>query len=349
MRKTDGFTLIELLVGIVCSALVTGAIITFLLMGMNTTRSVLDANADQRNAKIVITMMENLASEGSIGAVEQIGDASNADWTIYDGPIGSGSPILSYSAASQSLRGRNGSVLMEGILGSSLTVDDEQPNLLTFKIRTKASEYESSVYCRLLSLGQPTKTEINIDVQTEKSFPIGIASKDNRIRFLKTLADQYGSTGQIEGDTKTYTLWYCEKETGSNGYINGWGPDTPWCATFVSWAIDKNSAYLKYNHESIPREANVDTLFTKVQRASSAPDYNVLPGDLVFFDWDYNSKVNSPDLEHVGVLLYEDKDNEWIYTIEGNSGGRVALRRYSTNDPSIFDYGILQWKESTPS
>jgi len=346
MKKTDGFTLVELMVGILCAALVSGAIITFMLMGVRTSNSVIDANADQRNAKIVITMMENLASEGSIGAVEYVGNESNPDWTIYDGPIDNGgSPILSYSVTSQSLRGRNGSVLMEGVLASSVTVDDEQPNLLTFKIKTESNEYESSVYCRLLNLGQPTKTEINIDVQTNQSFPSGIASQNNRIQFLKTLADQYGSTGQIKGNSDTYTLWYCEAETGKTGYINGWGPDTPWCATFVSWAIDQNAENLNYNSDSIPREANVDALLTKVQRYNDDPEYNVLPGDLVFFDWDCNSKIDSPDLEHVGVLLY--KDLKWIYTIEGNSGGFVALRRYATDDPCIFDYGVLDWKEST--
>ena len=64
MKKTDGFTLVELMVGIVCSALVTGAVITFILMGMSTNRSVLDANADQRNSKIILSMMETATDKG---------------------------------------------------------------------------------------------------------------------------------------------------------------------------------------------------------------------------------------------------------------------------------------------
>ena len=345
MKKTDGFTLVELMVGIVCSALVTGAIITFMLMGVKTNRSVIDANADQRNAKIVITMMENLASEGAIGSVEQIGDASNSDWTVYDGPIATGSPVLSYSATTQSLRGRNGTALMEGVIASSVEISTTPKNLLKFNIKTESGDYTTSVYCRSLNLAP--KKEIGTGEFTQEAItkiPSTESTQESRIEFLRTLSEQYGSTGQIMGDTKTYTLWYCEKETGRNGYFSGWGPDTPWCATFVSWAINQNSDYLNYTADSIPREANVDTLYTKVQRVDNDPDYDVLPGDLVFFDWDYNSKVDSPDLEHVGVLLY--KDTNWIYTIEGNSGGCVALRRYAINDPCIFDYGILNWKEA---
>ena len=33
-----------------------------------------------------------------------------------------------------------------------------------------------------------------------------------------------------------------------------------------------------------------------------------------------------------------------LYTIEGNSGGRVAVQRYLLSDPRIVGYGVLNWK-----
>ena len=62
-----------------------------------------------------------------------------------------------------------------------------------------------------------------------------------------------------------------------------------------------------------------------------------IPGDYVFFDWDRGS-----DPDHVGAVLCV-KDG-FLYTIEGNSGGRVAVNRYPKNDPRIVGYGVLNWK-----
>ena len=47
------------------------------------------------------------------------------------------------------------------------------------------------------------------------------------------------------------------------------------------------------------------------------------------------------DPAHVGAVLYVE--NGWVYTIEGNSGGRVAVQRYALSDPRIVGYGLLDW------
>ena len=62
-----------------------------------------------------------------------------------------------------------------------------------------------------------------------------------------------------------------------------------------------------------------------------------IPGDYVFFDWDGG---NNPD--HVGAVLCVE--GNFLYTIEGNSGGRVAVQRYDLNDKRIVGYGVLNWK-----
>lgn len=330
MKKTDGFTLVELMVGIVCSALVTGAIITFMLMGVKTTRSVIDANADQRNAKIVITMMENLASEGSIGSVEYVDDdpSINRDWTIFDQTP---SPLLSYSTSSQSLRGRNGSVLMEGVLASSVVAETKNNGvLLKFSITTNLETYTTSVLCRTSNIVSESLARTEIEQEFESKLEASLeATADSRLVFLQRLVSQYGSTGKIDGDGDPYSLWY-----NGDAYPSGWNENTPWCACFLSWGLSEISGKLN----DVPKYANVNEFWAHFQRnnANNA-DYNFAPGDLIFFDWN-----NDDSLDHVGAVLYTN--GTWVYTIEGNSGNRVALRRYALDDTSIYGYGVLNWK-----
>lgn len=68
-----------------------------------------------------------------------------------------------------------------------------------------------------------------------------------------------------------------------------------------------------------------------------------IPGDYVFFDWDgRNDPDGVKDPDHVGAVLCVE--GNFLYTIEGNSGGRVAVQRYDLNDKRIVGYGVLNWK-----
>ena len=346
MKKDNGFTLIELVVGILCSALVTGAIITFMLMGLSTNKSVVDANVDQQNARIMLTMVENLASEGAIHSIDYIGEDSNSDtrdWSILDSL---GSAVLSYSASSQSLRGRNGTLLMTGIHSSSVSISDQTLSgcLLNFAIETEAGTYLTSVFCRTKAIQSDELSEDQVTTETTQEAS-SATNAQSRIDFISSLMSQLGSTGEIKNSptAETFTLWYC----GGEAYLPGWSPDTPWCATFLSWAIAENVENLDYPKDEngktiLPCAADVDNLWTAIGsdkqyiHSDTAP-YNITPGDLIFFNWDGDS-----DLEHVGVVLFTDTD--WVYTIEGNSGDRVALRRYDLKDPCIHGYGVLNWK-----
>ena len=66
-------------------------------------------------------------------------------------------------------------------------------------------------------------------------------------------------------------------------------------------------------------------------------------GDYIFFDWEGGKPTHSDhdDPDHVGAVLMIQ--NNIIYTIEGNSGGRVAIRSYQKDDPRILGYGIMPW------
>lgn len=165
--------------------------------------------------------------------------------------------------------------------------------------------------------------------------------------FLETLAQEYaggqnpgvivtatpgtGSTGEY------YSHWYIGDEDWG---ANGWNKDTPWCACFLSWAAVENEIVTKASPFVF---ANVDTgmsAFVTAQNdgidgngawKTSGPE----PGDYIFFDWTGEQK----DPAHVGVVL--DTQGEFIFTIEGNSSGRVAVRKYSANDRVIMGYGVL--------
>ena len=63
-----------------------------------------------------------------------------------------------------------------------------------------------------------------------------------------------------------------------------------------------------------------------------------IPGDYIFFDWDGDG-----DPDHVGAVLYVK--GGLVYTIEGNSGGKVAVHSYYLTDSRIMGYGVLDWKK----
>ena len=154
--------------------------------------------------------------------------------------------------------------------------------------------------------------------------------KNARFEFLKTLAGQYGSRGEIKNTDTYFSKWY----------NSDWNKNTPWCACFLSWgaAQQPNETF----DGAPPRFAKVDDgmiAFQTQKKWRSPNDDNdkPIPGDYVFFDWDRDS-----DPDHVGAVLCE-KDG-FLYTIEGNSSGRVALNCYPKNDPRIMGYGVLNWK-----
>ena len=341
MKKTDGFTLVELMVGILATTLVSGAIMTFLLMGLKANRATIDANEDQRNAKIMITMMEKLTSEGTITGVEYIEEGDNCDWSL----LADETIVLSYSGSSQSLRGRNGSSLMDGVLASNVKINTETlPGtgcILEFTLETSSGKYETSVFCRSVKIDSDDLERSDIVPKSESDLPSGTDAATARVALISTLVSQLGSTGKIIDTDTPYSLWYC----GGTSYLPGWNENTPWCACFVSWGIDA----VKNQLNSVPCEANVDELWLEFENTQTINPHlavgNVLPGDLIFFDWDNNSTNENLSLEHVGVVLFIEDGH--VYTIEGNSGGIVALRRYSVKDPAIHGYGILDWNTNT--
>lgn len=361
MKKSEGFTLIELLVGILCATLITGAAMSLLLMGARTNRSLLDANTEQQTARVLTSLVESLASEGSIKTVVTVGkdEAGKNDWALLDVD---GSTILNYSYSDRTIYSQNDASLMENITTSSVSLSDPDNTitgrLLNFSMTTTDDTYTTSVFCRTADMGDKTidgdkleEENSDTDIEGDISINMSASEETGRFKFLEVLCTQYGSTGEIKPDTDSYfSEWYLKKVFNYDSYEDYyqntgyyWNKDTPWCGCFLSWGIDKVSHHL--NGAAIPCFANVSDgayLFNSEYNGEygtwhNRGAYTPSAGDLIFFSWD-----SSENLHHVGAVFYAD--SQYVITIEGNNSGRVELNRYLLSDPEIVGYGVLNWK-----
>lgn len=318
-RNTAGFTLVELLVGIVCCSVVTLAAMTVMLTGTRIGRAANDTAAGQQTARIVMQLMEKLAGDGSVQGVSVSGD----EWALLDADDNA---LVTYDGYTQQLLGSGGSVLLEGI--DTATVDLEPSGLLRLSVELDGVSYATAIWCR-------TAVDATADERPDSEEKIEEKITDTtsaRGQFLSTLAGQYGSTGSILDDTgaptgETYSLWYC----GGTSYFDGWDASTPWCACFLAWAAEECGAI---GNADALKKANVDDLAAAFGGLKTSGE----PGDYIFFDWDGDGS-----LDHVGVVLYVS--GRTIFTIEGNSGARVAVRSYTAGNGSIAGYGTPRFDE----
>lgn len=400
-RKNDGLTLVELLVTIAIGSIVTLAATTVLLLGLRINRQSTETVQHQTTARILLSTLEDIASEGSIKKLntgpdswqvcseskEENGVTVDTVLVAYDSAeckIYTGGTAIT-SATDETVYNKNGTTIMEGIIASHASLDGQ---LLTFAIETEEGSYTSAAYCRMAPDEKETDTAGNnvIDklqnenIEDDETVVQGNTSKA-RAEFLKVLTSQRGSPGLILEEVKVgektvylsagryYSQWY-------NGgvFSNGWNKDTPWCACFIVWALeDKVSDYMRtpltragqsgvdnfiaylqkdYKEEAndleveywYPCELRTKTISNKTEIVSAVENsnYQIIPGDLIFFDWTVDDVY---DADHVGAVL--SVDSNYIYTIEGNSADMVAVRRYTKDDPRIMGYGVLDWKTNS--
>lgn len=333
-RNNGGFTMIELLVTIAVSFIVLSAAAALLLFGLRVHKTTQKEAEEQQTVRIVLSALEELSASGKIYRVEPLSDG----WQLQGKNSGgaAGAVLLWYNNGTLRSGGSSGQVLLDNLRAARVDLDG---SLVTFTFSTAAHSYNTSVFCRTGIEGDSVDKDEALNKVTPDlpNAELTKPEKDARYAFLKTLADQYDSRGKIlKGDTSRYTYfseWYID------GYTNhpGWNKYTPWCGCFLSWGADqlKNSI-----NNKPPKFANVDTGMADFKNNGiwyERSTYTPIPGDYVFFDWD-----GGTDPDHVGAVLYVDETQ--LYTIEGNSGGRVAVHRYSLSDPRIVGYGVLNWK-----
>jgi cell wall-associated NlpC family hydrolase len=105
-----------------------------------------------------------------------------------------------------------------------------------------------------------------------------------------------------------------------------------WCACFVSWCYNQ-AGY------SEPRFAGCELVgvvyYRNNGRWENSGFTDLAPGDAIFFDW--NEDGHS---DHVGLVIGVDVDGV-IYTVEGNSGDMVKIKKYQPDLPKIKGFGLM--------
>lgn len=331
-RNNSGFTMVELLVTVAVSSIVLAAAASLMLLGLRVHQTTQKEAGEQQTVRIVLSALEDLSASGKIYRVEPLSDGWQLQGKTADGAAGA--VLLRYNNGKLRSGGSGDQVLLDNLRGAQVILDG---SLVTFTFATAAHSYSTSVFCRTGIEGDSVGKEDAQEKLENPTLPTlpSTAEKDARFAFLKTLAGQYDSRGEIIGGSGYFSEWYI------GGYAAnkpGWNQYTPWCACFLSWAADqmKNSI-----DGDPPRFANVDTGMEGFQKSGKWRDSGAtpIPGDYVFFDWDRDI-----DPDHVGAVLCVDDKDGFLYTIEGNSGGKVAVQRYDLNDKRIVGYGVLNWK-----
>lgn len=334
-RNNSGFTMVELLVTVAVSSIVLAAAASLMLLGLRVHQTTQKEAGEQQTVRIVLSALEDLSASGKISRVEPLSDGWQLQGKTADGK--SGAVLLRYKSGKLTSGTSGDQVLLDNLRGAQVILDG---SLVTFTFATAAHSYSTSVFCRTGIEGDSVgKAEAEDILKKTPTLPAAAdlteAEKKARFAFLQTLADQYDSRGEIIGGKGYFSEWYI----GNYADHPGWNQYTPWCACFLSWGADQMKASIDGNP---PRFANVDTGMEGFQKSGKWRNPNdannkPIPGDYVFFDWDGDS-----DPDHVGAVLCV-KDG-YLYTIEGNSGGKVAVNRYPKNDSRIVGYGVLNWK-----
>lgn len=330
-RNNSGFTMVELLVTVAVSSIVLAAAASLMLLGLRVHQTTQKEAGEQQTVRIVLSALEDLSASGKIYRVEPLSDGWQLQGKTADGTPGA--VLLRYNSGTLTSGTSGDQVLLDNLRGARVDLDG---SLVTFTFATAAHSYSTSVFCRTGIEGDSVgKAEAEDILKKTPTLPAAAdlteTEKAARFAFLQTLAGQYDSRGEIKNTDTYFSKWY----------NSDWNKNTPWCACFLSWgaAQQPNETF----DGAPPRFADVDRGMASFKESGKwrAPNDEVnmpIPGDYVFFDWDRDR-----DPDHVGAVLCVD-ENGYLYTIEGNSGGRVAVNCYPKNDPRIMGYGVLNWK-----
>lgn len=347
-RRNGGFTMVELVIAMATGTLVFFAASLILLLGLRINNMTTGTIIRQNTTTTVLTVLERMASEGTITSVVADGDS----WEI----LNSDKVVFSYDSERKAIfTGKafdfetivDGNPIMVDVYASHAVIDEN--GVLTLAIQTEDGSYQSSVYCRTLNLADSND---NDNPEYDDS--------GTRGAFLDILYSQYRMKGGapnpgviLDSASLSTGQYFSEWYIGDGQWgQNNWNKDTPWCACYISWALDKMCEKGYLDRPTDPEHpkwyANVDELmYDYFKKGDGGSSWNPseanggttppTAGDIVFFDW-----LGGNDPAHVGVVL--NVNGGKIYTIEGNSAGMIAVRQYPLSDNRIIGYGILNWK-----
>lgn len=339
-RNNSGFTMVELLVTVAVSSIVLAAAASLMLLGLRVHQTTQKEAGEQQTVRIVLSALEDLSASGKIYRVEPLSDGWQLQGKTADGTPGA--VLLRYNSGTLTSGTSGDQVLLDNLRGARVDLDG---SLVTFTFATAAHSYSTSVFCRTGIEGDSVgRAEAQEKLTLPDPTTLTDAEKKARFAFLQTLAGQYDSRGEIKGksDYRYFSEWYIRSYKDNPG----WNQYTPWCGCFLSWGAEQQRDTIDGDP---PKFADVDKGMAdfKAQknkwRNPNDANNKPIPGDYVFFDWDgRNDPDGGKDPDHVGAVLCVE--GNFLYTIEGNSGGRVAVNRYPLSDKRIVGYGVLNWK-----
>lgn len=372
LRKSGGFTLVELVVSIAVASLVTMAATTVLMLALRVNRQTSDTATQQYTVRALLTTMEKAATDGSIkGLVSDLDSWQLVDYEIIHDGNGRIEPfsarvVFGFDSETQTIYTSgtidvsidpeshepvytitSGIPVLRGVYASNARIEN---NLLSLSVETKEGVFGSTTFLRTRTIDSDIKDRIELE-----DGAVGLL-KD----FLDVLISQYGSTGKINytvdnakgaDDPTYYSEWYIGQTYVNGVGQGGWNADTPWCACYVSWAlvaagkdyvrtVDGNEVHWYSHVDEFAKHFKMDTVGSSWIPSGGMPAV----GSLIFFNFD-----NDEEEDHMGVVLNiteDDDGTQYVITIEGNSAGRVTMRRYKLTDERILGYGRLAGLET---
>lgn len=128
--------------------------------------------------------------------------------------------------------------------------------------------------------------------------------------------------GNIGGEP--YWRWY------------GFNSRVEWCACFVSWCANE-CGYIDAG--VIPKYAScaIGAQWFKDRGLWQDGSYTPKSGDIIFFDWADENGARDGVPDHTGII--DRVDENYVYTIEGNSSNTCRQNKYPIGSADIFGYG----------
>lgn len=204
-RNNSGFTMVELLVTVAVSSIVLAAAASLMLLGLRVHQTTQKEAGEQQTVRIVLSALEDLSASGKIYRVQPLSDGWQLQGKTADGK--SGAVLLRYKSGKLTSGTSGDQVLLDNLRGARVDLDG---SLVTFTFATAAHSYSTSVFCRTGIEGDSVgkaEAQKKLDKLKNQTLPVSTtlteAQKKARFEFLKTLAGQLDSKGEIK-NTDTY-------------------------------------------------------------------------------------------------------------------------------------------------
>ena len=202
----------------------------------------------------------------------------------------------------------------EYLENDELLIRTVNKNILTININSKTPSDMGIVYNFNTEQIQQLNELLSDEYSTLWTSVI-FGTKIGNSNIVQIALSQVGNVGG-----EPYWSWY------------GFTSRVEWCAVFISWIADQ-AGYIESN--VIPKFANCEAGVNWFKAVGEWQNSSYVPsvGDIIFFDWEQDGKVN-----HVGIV--EKVENGIIYTVEGNSNDDMCReKQYEINSKYIYGYG----------